>query len=72
MSDLTATNKETLDIIRYRAEEKGMKVTLLRDAKWGMGGFNVYVHPKEVSIADLPGGEDGEREQYREAWLMSL
>jgi hypothetical protein len=72
MSDLTPTNAETLERIKWRAKQKGLRVTLLNDAKWGMGGINVYMHPEDISIKDLPGGEDGERAQYRQAWFMSL
>jgi len=57
---------------RRQAKEKGTKITLLNDATWGMGGINVYEHPKEINISKLPGGEDGEREKYRIAWFMGL
>jgi hypothetical protein len=49
-----------------------MKVTKLHDATWGMGGVNIYVHPKDVDISKLPGGEDGERAKYHESWYMEL
>lgn len=62
----------TLQRIRRDAKKKGMEVTVLGDADWGMGGKNVYVHPTAVNIAELEGGEDGERKQYRMAWLMSI
>lgn len=62
----------SLRITKNRAKKRGMKVTVLRDAKWGMGGVNVYVHPENVNIKELEGGEDGERAKYRESWLMSL
>jgi len=72
MSDLTRCNFCTLKSIRADARKKKLKVTILSDAKWGMGGVNVYVHPKNIKIRDLPGGEDGEREKYRKAWFMEL
>jgi hypothetical protein len=37
-----------------------------------MGGVNVYVHPENVDIKALAGGEDGERSKYRAAWFMEL
>ena len=54
------------------ANKKGSVVTVLRDAEWGMGGVNVYVHPREVEIKALSCGEDGERSKYRVSWFMEL
>jgi len=61
-----------LRIIKRNAKASGKSVTVLEDATWGLGGKNVYVHPPSVKIEDLPGGEDGERKQYRVAWFMSI
>lgn len=61
-----------LQSIKKQAKLKGYKVTILYDAKWGLGGVNVYVHPKSIKISDLSGGEDGERKQYRKAWMMEI
>jgi hypothetical protein len=49
-----------------------MRVTVLSDAHWGMGGENVYVHPKEIKIAKLLGGEDGPRKVYFASWMMEI
>lgn len=57
---------------KSRAKKKGEKVTVLADAEWGMGGVNVYSHPKDVNIRKLSGGEDDERAQYRVSWMMEL
>jgi hypothetical protein len=54
------------------AKAKNNKVTILHDAAWGLGGVNVYVHPKSVIIDKLKGGEDGERSKYRVAWFYEL
>ena len=62
----------SLQRIKRDARKDGLTVTVLRDAAWGMGGQNVYVHPKGVKIAKLPGGEDGERAKYRQSWFMEL
>lgn len=62
----------TLKFIRNRAKDAELKVTILRDAEWGMGGVNVYVHPEGVDIKALPDGEDGKRAKYRKAWFMEL
>ena len=58
--------------IRKSAKKAGKKVTVLRDAAWGLGGVNVYVHPPSVNIKSLQGGEDGERAKYRRAWLAEV
>ena len=72
MSELTQCNFCSLKSIRKRAKQLGQKVTVLHDAKWGMGGVNVYVHPPSLQIKDLPCGEDGERKKYRVAWFMEV
>lgn len=58
--------------IKDKARVEKNKVSVLHDAKWGMGGVNVYVHPKNININELPGGEDDKRKQYRVAWFMEL
>lgn len=72
MSELTQCNYCSLQHYHSEAKAKQLKVTVLPDAKFGLGGVNVYVHPKDVSIKELSGGEDGERKQYRQAWFMEL
>lgn len=72
MSSLTSCNRCSLNAIRHKAKEDGLKVTKLEDSEWGMGGVNIYVHPHDISIKDLSGGEDGEREQFRVAWFMEI
>jgi hypothetical protein len=69
---MTRCNYCTLKTIKSRAAKGGLKVTILGDANWGMGGVNVYVHPENVDIKALAGGEDGERSKYRAAWFMEL
>jgi hypothetical protein len=72
MSDLTPTNAESLARIKQRAKKDGKAVTVLADAHWGMGGMNVYVHPKGLDIRSMSGGEDGPRSKYRVAWMMEI
>ena len=76
MSELTKCNFCTLKDIKRRAKENGMRVTVLADAAWmpdGMPkGVNVYVHPKDIKIVELEGGEDGERKNYRKSWMMGI
>lgn len=65
-------NHCVLKRIKHQARKDGLQVTVLADAKWGLDGVNVYVHPSGVKIDALRGGEDGARAQYRRAWFMSL
>ena len=72
MSELTSCNFCNLNRIRRDAKVKGMKVTVLNAVMGGLGGSTVYVHPKEVKIAKLPGWEDGPREKYFVSWMMEI
>jgi hypothetical protein len=72
MSELTRCNYCSLEQIKRDAKAEGKSVTVLSDAKWGMGGLNVYVHPKTVDVRALKGGEDGERKKYHVSWFMKL
>jgi len=55
--------------IGRRAQKEGKMVTKLRCTKTSLGGVNIYVHPDNISVTDLP---EEEREQYFVAWYMSL
>ena len=69
MSDLTPTNKETLQGIRAHAKRKKMKVTLLPGENFGLGcGVDCFVHPHSVSKSELKLN----REKYFAAWFMGL
>jgi len=72
MSELTQCNYCSMSRIRRDAKAEKKKVTVLADARWGMGGVNVYVHPCDVNIRKLEGGENGERAKYRVSWMMEL
>jgi len=69
MSELTPCNYCTLRRIRERAKVSGVRVTVLRDAKWGLGGVNVYVHPVKVNVRKL---REYDRGKYRAAWFMEV
>lgn len=69
---MTPCNFCKLRDIRLFSKERGLKVTVLSDAGWGMGGKNIYVHPVDVKIAELSGGEDGVRSRYRQSWMMYI
>ncbi len=72
MGEFTSCNYCKLQGIKRRAKEDGLTVTVLGDANWGMGGENVYVHPKDINISQLAGGEDGPRAKYRVSWMMGI
>jgi hypothetical protein len=72
MSELTRCNYCSLQRIKEDAKAEKRKVTILADARWGMGGVNVYVHPPGVNIKKLEGGEDGPRKRYFVSWFMAL
>lgn len=71
MSELTQCNFCRLQGIRERAKSSGEKVTVLNDARWGLGGVNVYVHPKSVNIRKL-GEEGSDRKVFWKGWMMEL
>lgn len=61
MSELTTCNFCTLRRMRERAKKNGDQITLI--------GQDVYRHPKDVKLKDLPAAE---RKKYWAAWFMSL
>lgn len=69
MSELTQCNSCSLKGIKSDARKKGAKVTILNDGDFGLGGVNVYTHPKEIKIAKL---SKSAREKYFKAWFMEL
>ncbi len=72
MSELTQCNFCRVRDIKRRAKKDGMKVTLMQDCNWGLEGTNIYVHPPEVNVRKMEGGEDGPRSKYRVGWAMSI
>lgn len=72
MNSLTQCSFCTLKVIQNKAKADNMIVTVLHDAEWGMGGVNVYMHPKGICVSSLPGGDQGERKKFWKAWLMTI
>lgn len=69
MSDLTPTNKQSLEWIKSNAKKNNMKVTLQRGENFGLGcGVDVFVHPPNISENELKIN----REKYFKAWFMKL
>ena len=68
MSELTSCNYCNLRGIKSRTL-KGEKITILSDATWGMGGVNVYRHPRSVKIQKL---SYKARQKYFVSWFMQL
>jgi hypothetical protein len=57
---------------RFKKEAKAKGEVLTQTpARWGMGGVEVFMHPKDVSMEGVD--EDDERwEKYHVAWFMEL
>lgn len=72
MSEFTECNYCRLQRIKNDAKHTKMKCTILSDSTFKLGGVNIYVHPREVDIKSLPGGEHGPRKKYRVTWFMEL
>lgn len=69
MSDLTPTNKQSLEWIKSDAKKTGMKVTLRPGENFGLGcGVDCFVHPPNVSKDELKLNRD----KYFKAWFMEL
>lgn len=68
MSELTQCNYCTLQELKRR-RKKGYRITILKAHVPGLGGLNVYVHPKEVKIdpKDLK-----HKALYWQCWFMAL
>ncbi len=62
----------TLKSIKGWARRRGLKITILNDASWGMQGYNVYAHPPDVDVQALPGGDEGPREEYHQIWFYII
>ena len=72
MSELTQCNYCSMRNLE-RNLEPGYKITLMESTEeesMGLGGFEVYVHPKTVELSN-PVTEE-EHELYWVSWLMAL
>lgn len=75
MSELTPCNYCSLQRIKARAKQEKMKITVLSNATWGMGGYNIYKHPKNINIRKLAKSnreDDKELNQYCVSWMMEI
>jgi hypothetical protein len=68
MSELTPCNYCSLNSIRRRAKESGLKVTL----RHNRGGLDVYTHPPEIEIKEKVSDRTDEPNEYWRAWFMVL
>ena len=69
MSDLTPTNKQSLEWIKSDAKKAGMEVTLQPRENFGLGcGVDCFVHPSGISKDELKLNRD----KYFKAWFMEL
>lgn len=69
MSELTRCNYCSMNIYKKRAKDKGYKLTVLKagSESLGLGGVNVYMHPKDVKI-----DTDDKRDEYFLCWFMEI
>lgn len=68
MGEGTICNFCSLQRIRARAKKDNFKVTL-EHGSIGMGGIDVYVHPKNVEINPK---NKLQRDKYFASWFMEL
>lgn len=68
MSELTQCNYCALKKIRESARKKGLKVSR-RAVDWGLGGFDIFVHPKDVVIVI---GNKEQRDKYCVGWMQEI
>lgn len=68
MSELTTCNHCNLERIRRDAKKAGHRVTL-EGSTWGMGGVEVYVHPKALNFRTF---NKNMKRRYWVAWMMEV
>lgn len=67
MSEMTQCNRCRLKDIRKRAKDEKQRVTLIRDVI--NGGYEVYVHPRDVKIRDL---SENDQKAYWVLWVKEI
>lgn len=73
MSELTQCNYCTLRGIRRRYKGTGSRVLVRYNARWGAGGANIYVVPKDVRVPKGGIIEDSKfHDKYSAAWFMEI
>ena len=74
MSELTQCNFCSLKEIKRRAKKEGLRVTKLRNNKYG--GIDIFVIPKDIAITpildSLKQPASLEHKKYFQAWFMKL
>lgn len=68
MSELTSCNHCNLERMRCDARAHKQRVTLI-PATWGLGGVEVYVHPRTVNVRKLT---KAQAKRYWRAWMMEV
>ncbi len=73
MSSLTSCNYCTLRALRKKYKGTGTRVLVRNNAKWGMGGVNVYALLRGVLVPDGGIEEDSEfHKKWFKCWLMEI
>ena len=68
MSELTTCNYCNLRRIKDRAKKEKKKVTKIPTSQ-ELGGFEIFVHPKEIDIKKL---SKKERTKYFSSWMWEI
>ena len=59
----------TLKKIKSNAEEIGLSATLIKSTSSGLGGIDVFIHPKNVTIESL---EPEKRKEFFAVWAWEI
>ena len=58
--------------IRRDAKRNKMRVTVLHDTNFKLGGVNVYVHPRDVKITAAVVRDEAIHDKHFVAWFMAF
>lgn len=68
MSELTTCNYCNLERLRREAIQTKKRITMV-PATWGMGGFEIYMHPRSVEIKKCT---KEEKKRFWVSWMMEI
>lgn len=72
MSELTTCNYCNLKAIKADARKRKQYVTLLGLPHAKLGGIEIYVHPREVTISVVAGKDQRKIKKYWVAWMWVI
>lgn len=60
----------SFELLKTRAKKAGLAYTTINESRNdGLGGVNIYVHPKNIDIHKLT---ESERDTFFQEWYMEL